>query len=589
MKSGRQYLGLMFSLGLSGLAVSEPEHWSLGPLATEKIPSGKEEGWAKTPVDRFILAKLEENGLSAQSEADRHSLIRRATLGLTGLPATVEEIAKFVSDESPDAFENLLTRLLASPHYGERWGRHWLDVVRFGESNGVLTVNEDKVRADAWRFRDAVIHALNNDLPFDRFVRYQLSGPIEAESRREDYKALQQFIHLGTRLQNNADPNDKQFHRLDDMVSTTGTAFLGLTFGCARCHDHPVDPMSTEEYYQFTAFFFDQFKEEPKASAKKIALQIKEPRILLKGSWSTPGKAVDPGFLKVLMKREGRHWRSESRSELQALGDWLTDVPSGAGALLARVIVNRLWHHHFGQGLVKTPNDFGKLGAPPSHPELLDYLAGQLIAGGWRLKPMHRLIMASAVYRQAGTTDVSAIQIDADNALLWHRRPIRLEAEAIRDQMLSVSGVLRPEMYGPSIPIGDFRKEVQDDQKSWRRSIYLQVHRSARHPTLSLFDPPDTERSVGARSTGASPGGALFALNAPLGWVLAERFAERVTREAGENSESQIQHAYLLLLSRPPTQREVAIGLELLAAGGERALVDYAHVLMGLNEFIYVN
>ena len=571
------------------LASAEPELWSLGPLVSGEAPEVKNEDWVKTSVDRFILAKLDTHHLSPQAEADRYTLIRRATVGLTGLPPTVEEIEQFVSNKSPEAYEELVTRLLASPHYGERWGRHWLDVVRFGESDGVLTVNEDKVRKDAWRFRDSVIHALNNDLPFDRFVRYQISGPDGAEAKGGDYDALRQFIHLGTRLQNNSDPNDKQFHRLDDMVSTTGTAFLGLTFGCARCHDHPVDPMSTEEYYQFTAFFFDQFKEAPKASAKKIALAITEPRVLIKGSWSTPGKAVDPGFLKVLMKKGGKHWRVESRSELEALGYWMTDENHGAGQLLARVIVNRLWHHHFGRGLVKTSNDFGKLGSLPSHPRLLDHLARQFIAGGWKLKPIHRLIMSSAVYRQSGTTDTAPLQIDAENALLWHRRPQRLESEAIRDHLLSVAGVLGNEMYGPSISIGDFKKEVQDDPRSWRRSIYLQVHRSAKHPTLSLFDPPDTERSVGARSTGAAPEGALFALNAPLGWTLAEKFAERVKREVGEDSAKRVHRAYLLLLSRPPFPEERAIGLEFLAMGGEGTLVEYSHLLLGLNEFIYVN
>lgn len=574
-----------------GLAAAQSELWSLGPLASGGAPEVKMESWVKTALDRFVLAKLDTHGLSPQPEADRYALVRRATVGLTGLPPTVAEIERFVSDRSPKAYGDLVARLLGSPHYGERWGRHWLDVVRFGESDGVLTVNEDRVRKEAWRFRDAVIHALNDDLPFDRFVRYQISGADDGEAKEAEYKALRQFIHLGTRLQKNSDPNDKQFHRLDDMVSTTGTAFLGLTFGCARCHDHPVDPMSTEEYYQFTAFFFDQFTEEPKASAKKIPLHITEPRVLIKGSWSTPGKAVDPGFLRVLMRKKDSHWRVKSRSELDALGHWLTDEDDGAGRLLARVIVNRLWHHHFGQGLVKTPNDFGRLGSPPSHPKLLDHLARQLIAGGWKLKPIHELIMRSAVYRQAGSTDTAPLQIDADNALLWHRRPQRLEAEAIRDHLLSVAGVLREERYGPSIPIGNYKKGVQDVPRSWRRSIYLQVHRSVKHPTLSLFDAPDSGRSVGARSTGTAPEGALFALNAPLGWELSERFAERVVREAGADPKKQIQRAYLLLLARPPSEEELAIGLEVLApgAGGERALIDYAHVLLGLNEFIYVN
>ena len=266
-----------------------------------------------------------------------------------------------------------MDRLLASPHYGERWGRHWLDVARFGESDGILAVYDDRPRKNAWRYRDSVIRAFNADLPFDHFVSYQLCGP--PNDKQADYQDLRQFVHLGTRLQNNENPNDRQFHRLDDMVSTTGSAFLGLTFGCARCHDHPVDPMSTEEYYQFTAIFFDQFQEKPEASAKNVPLEITEPRVLKKGSWTSPGSRVEPGFLKVLMGKPAGHWRRDGVGELTALATWLTDSESGAGMQAARVIVNRLWHHHFGRGLVSTPNDFGALGSAPTHPKTIG-LAG---------------------------------------------------------------------------------------------------------------------------------------------------------------------------------------------------------------------
>nr|NIP96925.1 DUF1553 domain-containing protein [Akkermansiaceae bacterium] len=327
----------------------------------------------------------------------------------------------------------------------------------------------------------------------------------------------------------------------------------------------------------------------PKASAKRIPLAITEPRLLLKGSWANPGDPVDPAFLEVLMKKPAGHWFSEEGTNLEALAAWITDPRDGAGALLARVIVNRLWHHHFGRGLVSTPNDFGALGSEPTHPELLDWLAAQLIENGWRLKPIHRLIMTSAVYRQAGATDPAPLARDADNSWLWHRRPERLEAEAIRDRLLSVAGVLRPEMFGPSIPIGNYKEEVRDEPKSWRRSIYLQAHRTARHPTLSLFDPPDTERSVGSRSTSAAPEGALFALNAPLVWNLAEHFAERVELEAGPDPARQIERAHLLALSRPPTEQELQIGLSQLSEKDPRSLVDYCHLILGLNEFVYVH
>ena len=563
----------------AALGAAEPNLWSLERLQKPAAPAVGE--WGRTPVDGFITAKLQAANLSPQPEADRHTLIRRLTLGLTGLPPTVAEMEQFVRDTKPGAYERLVDRLLAKPAFGERWGRHWLDVVRFGESSGQLTVDADKPRANAWRFRDAVIRALNEDVPFDQFVRFHF---VPEEKNKE----LGQFIHLGTRLQDNANPNDKQFHRLDDMVATTGVAFLGISFGCARCHDHPVDPMSTEEYYQLTAMFWDQVKETPKAKRKMIPLEIKEPRVLGKGSWRSPKQTVRPGFLKVLNRKEDAEWLY-GKNELAALGNWLTDPEQGAGELLARVIVNRLWHHHFGQGLVRTPNDFGNLGTRPTHPQLLDYLARRLIEGGWRLKPIHRLMVTSAVYRQAGTVDIAPLKVDAENTLLWHWRPNRLEAEAIRDSLLAAAGVLNPDLYGPSISIGHARQQVRDEPKSWRRSIYLQAHRSAKHPTLSLFDPPDYSQSVGARTTGATPNGALFALNAPLVWDLAGHLAKRVQSEAGEEPAAQVKRLYRLTLSRPPRAEELKIGLQLLSAETPEVLRHYCHLILGLNEMIYVN
>ena len=572
----------LFCLALPSWAEEEPKLWSLSRLASTAEPQPKIGSPGHTPVDSFILAKLAAKGLTLQPEADRYTLIRRVTLGLTGLPPTVDDIKGFIADDAAKAYERLVDRLLEKTAYGERWGRHWLDVVRFGESSGQLTVNDDKPRSNAWRFRDAVIRALNEDLPFDQFVRFHFVPDSK-------HKELGQFIHLGTRLQNNSNPNDKQFHRLDDMVATTGTAFLGISFGCARCHDHPVDPMSTEEYYQLTATFWDQVKEAPKASRKSIPLEIKEPRVLRQGNWRMPRQGVKPRFLRVLSRKEHSHWRGSAKSELAALAAWLTDTEHGAGELLARVIVNRLWHHHFGQGLVKTPNDFGNLGEPPSHSLLLDYLARQLIDGEWRLKQMHRLILMSAVYRQSGSTDTAPMKVDADNRLLWHWLPNRLEAEAIRDTLLATAGVLKTQMYGPSISIGHARKEVQDAPNSWRRSIYLQAHRSAKHPTLSLFDPPDYSQSVGIRTTGATPNGALFAMNAPLVWDLAGHLAKRVRSEAADDAIAQVNYLYLLVLSRPPHSEELEIGRKFLVDENPDTLRRYCHLVLGLSELIYVN
>lgn len=595
MFPGRPLLRVALACIASGLtaAAEKPEssHWSLQPLRTVKVPQSTDP-WARNEIDHFILRKLNDHQLWPQPEADRFTLIRRLHTSLTGLPPAAKDAEQFAASEDPASYHQLVAKLLASPHYGERWARHWLDVVRFGESDGILTVNEDRIRDDAWKFRDAVIHAFNEDLPFDQFVRLHLGGPSTQEPKFfvETFRHLHQFLHLGTRLQNNSDPNDKQWHRLDDMVATTGTAFLGLSTGCARCHDHPVDPMGTEEYYQLAAVFFDQVKEQPKASRKHIPLAITKPQVLKAGSWRTPGEAVEPGYLKVLMEKPASHWKPEGEEnpKLKALAAWITDPEDGSGQLLARVIVNRLWHHHFGRGLVSTPNDFGSLGTPPSHPEMLDWLAGKLIENGWRLKPIHQLILTSAAYRQAGSRDPAPLAKDVDNVWLWQFRTRRLEAEAIRDHLLSVAGVLRTDLFGKSISIGNYKEQVQDEPKSWRRSLYLQAHRSAKHPTLSIFDLPNSERSIGVRSNGVSPDGALFALNAPLVWQLAEHFAKRLVEEAGDDPAAQIKQAYLLAFSRPPTPEETALGRNLLDSGEERALVAYCHLLFGVNEFIFI-
>jgi hypothetical protein len=564
---------------------AEQLHWSLSPIKSVAV-NDSEDPWIKNPVDHFVLAKLKKNNLKPQPEADRYTLMRRLHAGLTGILPTIKEINAFINNASTDAYTELVDDLLTDPHYGERWARHWLDVARYGESNGILTVNEDRIRNDAWKYRDSVINAFNNDLPFDLFVQYQLnprSNNISAE-----YRELRQFIHLGTRLQNNADPNDRQFHRLNDMVSTTGSAFLGFTFGCARCHDHPVDPMSTEEYYQFTALFFDQFNENPIASSKKIPLRITEPKVLINGDWKSPGKSVSPGFLKVLMQKSANHWLSES-NKMEGLGNWITDTVNGSGQLLARVIVNRLWHHHFGQGLVKTPNDFGKIGSEPTHPELLDWLSAELIKNNCKLSHIHKLILTSATYTQKNSSSSEYLNVDSDNKLLWHRKPQRLEAEIIRDRLLDVAGVLKKQMHGKSTPVGDYKKALPDLENSWRRSIYLQAHRSVHHPTLSLFNYPDTSASVGSRSTSTGESSTLFSLNSKFLWTLSKHFAERIKKESTQDPKDRIKKAYMIALSRLPNEEEITIGMSILNGQDDAKLTNFCHLIFGLNEFIYIH
>ncbi|MDE2665559.1 MAG: PSD1 and planctomycete cytochrome C domain-containing protein [Acidobacteriota bacterium] len=594
-------------------------HWAFRPLRPVDPPqvsaaTPEESAWTDSPIDRFVLAKLHEKQFRPAREADRARLIRRAYFDLIGLPPAPDEVEAFVRDSSAEPFRQLVDRLLASPHYGERWGRHWLDVARFGESLGAHE-GDNAVREDAYRYRDAVIRAFNDDLPYNDFVRYQVAGaPSGSPAGRRD---LGRFVQIGTNLSRNDNPNDRKFHRLDDMVSTTGQAFLALTVGCARCHDHKVDPITAEEYYQLTAVFFDEVEVKPNAGGKHVALELPTPHLLAGGSWASPIKPVKPGFLRVLMRdgRSAKDWRPRPEaadgpepqlegSKLRMLANWLTDVEQGAGALLARVIVNRLWQHHFGRGIVSTPNDFGRLGTEPTHPALLDWLASKLIQEGWRFKPIHRLMMNSAVYRQAAGTELAQARHDAYNEYLWHRRPLRMEAEVIRDHLLSVSGALRTNMYGPSTSIGSREEPFKDTPDTWRRSVYLMSPRFILHPVLKIFDLPDNTQSVGLRDVGTTPISTAFMLNAPFVWEQAKRFAQRVRDRVGGDPGRQIESAYRMALSRPPTVEEREIGLSFLGrrradsleAGKEPGsldaqspLVEYCHAVMSLNEFIYVH
>ena len=385
------------------------KHWAFQPLSNPLPPRLPNDNWSRNEIDRFVWAKLVSKKLKPSPAADRRTFIRRANFAVLGLPPTPQQVKEFIAQSSDSAHEALIDDLLKQPQYGERWARHWLDVAQFGESEG-SNPEEDRIRRNAYKFRDAVIKSLNEDMSYNEFVAYQLSGrgiennsPLAAD--------LSQFVDLGTRLQRNTHPNDKKFHILDDMVATMGNAFLGVTIGCARCHDHKIDPISSEEYYRLTAVFFDRANVSDKVGANNIPT-ISEPHVLGGGSWQRPLKKVDPGFVEVLMRNNYRseHWlesdkENDSKSNKlpprESLAHWITDVEKGAGALLSRVIVNRIWQHHFGRGLVTTPNDFGNLGARPSHPELLDWLATELIRQDWKLKSIHRLILTSATFRQA--------------------------------------------------------------------------------------------------------------------------------------------------------------------------------------------
>lgn len=629
---------------------SRRDFWSFQPLREVAPPAVGESDWVQTDIDRFLLAAMQERGITPNEPTSRRKLIRRATFDLTGLPPTREEVEAFVNDPDPRAFEAVIDRLLESPHYGERWGRHWLDVARFAESHGF---EQDYDRPHAYHFRDFVIRALNADMPFDQFVRWQLAGDRLEPDEPLAWMATG-FLGAGvfpTQL-TEKEFEPARYDELDDMVATTGTAMLGLTIGCARCHDHKFDPIPAADYYRLIATFTTAIRgnveldldpadgKEELTSVMVVSEGIKpiphhadgrgfphfypETYFLHRGDTQQKQGLAKPGFLQVLTSARSRPDTSEGSAPTDAcdgvdgeagagggesdagtgaaphprveLADWITDVDGGAGDLLARVIVNRLWQHHFGRGIVATPNDFGFQGTRPTHPELLDWLAAQLIADGWRLKPLHKRMMTSAAYLQSSRDEPASAAIDPDNQWFWKYEPQRLEAEIIRDAMLALSGRLDRTQFGP----GSLDEGMQ------RRSIYFMIKRSKLVPMMQIFDAPEPLVGVGRRPSTTIAPQALMFMNNPHVRDYARAFAERVLGEtppttAPEWQAAAVDHAYAMSLSRPPTEAELRDGVQFLnsqarsyKADGQadataRALTDFCQVLMSLNEFVYVD
>ena len=598
---------------------AERNFWAFRPLAKVAVPPVKGADWVRTPIDRFVLAKLQERGLAPNPQADRRGLIRRLSFDLIGLPPTPAEVDAFVADPAPDAYERLVDRLLASPRYGERWARHWMDVARFAESHGY---EQDYDRPFAYHYRDFLIAALNRDMPYDEFVRWQLAGDELAPDDREAMAATG-FLGAGafpTQL-TEAEFESARYDELSDMTSTTGSAFLGLSVGCARCHDHKFDPIPAEDYYRLAATFSTTIRSEvdlpprPGAAPGKVQVTAEgfphtshhaddrgfphfypKTFVLNRGDVNQKKREAPAGFLRVLMRdgKDASDWRVEPPSNWTrtsfrraALASWITDADHGAGHLAARVAVNRLWQHHFGRGIVATPNDFGSQGERPTHPELLDWLAGELIRQGWRLKPLHKLIVTSAAYMQDGRYDEARASIDRENVNLWRQAPRRLEAEPIRDAMLEVSGLLDPQAFGPGTL----------DEGMRRRSVYFFIKRSQLIPTMMLFDWPEHLVSIGNRGTTTTASQALMFMNSPLGRRAAEGFAARV---AGADRAEAIRHGYRLAFGREPTADEARAAADFLDGQGSAyqraakpepgrlAFVDFCQALMGASEFIYI-
>jgi hypothetical protein len=688
------------------------QHWSFRPLSRAEPPRVRNTSWPKNSIDRFILAAIEAKDLSPVPVAAKEKLIRRLYFTVAGLPPGPDDIRAFENDRSPEAYQRLVDRLLDSPRFGERWARHWLDIARYADSEGY---NRDADRPLLYKYRDFVIRAMNDDMPFDQFVRWQIAGD-EYEPDNPDALVATGFIASGPReypMVTDTEENKLQYiyDELDDMVSTTSQAMLGLTVGCARCHDHKFDPLPTRDYYSLTAAFrnfhrqdtyvsrahreWEQWLASKRAALReekiqtagiddegaKIALRApleknnsgqvffykkydaklqfteeefqawltpedreeqgrlmravakaelkfgKEPPkafaivdsraepvdsfLLGRGSVTNKKEKIGFGFLTVLMRgREPEQYRQavlnpDVRSTFQrsAIAEWLVDVEHGAGALLARVIVNRLWQHHFGEGLVRTPNDFGVQGDTPSHPELLDWLANELVRSGWRLKAIHRLILNSAVYQLSAHHDANIVRVDPDNRLLARRRPFRLEAEALRDSILAVSGALNYDMYGPAvrpyIPAeatltrskDKWPKDVVEGPNTWRRTIYVFAKRSVRYPWLETFDAPDGVTSCGRRVPTTVPTQALNLLNDPFVRQQARHFAARVTADASPGSSAEkVRRAYQLAFGRTPKSSELDRALTFLnQADPGAALVDFCHALFTSNEFMYID
>lgn len=599
-------------------SAEERAFWSFRPLEATPPPAVRNLAWCHNAVDRFILSQLEQQGLAPNDRADRRTLLRRAHFSLLGLPPQPEEIEAFRGEGPPSAWNDRVDRLLASPRYGERWARHWMDVARFAESGGF---EHDDDRPNAYHYRDFLVAAFNDDLPFDRFVRWQLAGD---ELAPEDPLALMATGFLGAGVfpsqLTEAEFESARYDELDDMVTTTGVAFLGLSIGCARCHDHKYDPIPSRDYYRLATAFTTAIRGEittradwQQADHKVLVTSEGLPRLkhhadgrgfphfykqtyyLSRGDVQQKQGVADVGFLQVLVapQTDEARWRraapvgwTRTSFRRASLAGWLTDVERGAGRLVARVIVNRLWHYHFGRGLVETTNDFGRQGERPSHPGLLDWLASELIRGGWRLKPIHRLMLTSSVYCQDGEVDPARQQRDLENRLWWHRPRQRLEAEAIRDALLSVSDRLDPTMFGKG----------SLDEAVARRSVYLTVKRSRLAPTMMLFDWPEHLVSIGRRSKTTTASQALAFMNSPVGRGYARALEARLPA-----ARDTFGYAWQLALGRDPRTDEremIAVFLrrqeQIYRRAGRTdaartARVDLCQALLGMNEFIYID
>jgi hypothetical protein len=639
--------------------------WAFQPVRPVTPPAAEDVGMVDSAIDGFLREGLNRHGLHPSFSADKRTLLRRATFDLTGLPPTPEQVQAFLQNESPEAFARVVDRLLASPAYGERWARHWLDVVRYADYHDgdpkARTASCDPL--NAWRYRDWVVASFNRDLPFDQFIVHQIAGDLLPSPDGQEYYAdglvATTFLSNGSWDRGDADKEKMVSDMVDDHIDTIGKAFMGLTLGCARCHNHKFDPISQADYYGLAGVFYsthilkdigtkggeytlnrvplapksyvakreEQVRRLNELAAKITELDKKSPRppeleaartrlvqerdrlqrellpeppVAEAAQEGGQEKGLFPKIQDVPIHIRGSYTRLGAvvprRLPLFFAGDRQAPIRKGSGRLevarwvasrdnplTARVIVNRVWQAHFGAGLVRTPNNFGMLSEPPSHPALLDWLAARFVEDGWSLKKLHRRIMLTAAYQQTSTVSRAVLAQDSDNRWLGRFLARRLEAEAIRDAMLFVAGRLDPAPGGPAAA----------DLNTARRSLYVQTARWDRGSFAILFDAANPDASVERRDVSTVAPQALFLLNHDFVRTQADRLAARLAREAPADETGRLQYAYQLLFARSASPEEVAIGRDFLARAGqpgaESAWRDLAHVLLCSNEFIYVD
>lgn len=691
----------------------ERKYWALVKPVRRPVPAVANAAWSRNAVDAFLWSAMTARGLSPAPPADRRRLVRRAYLDVLGLPPTPAEIEAFVNDRAPDAWPRLVNRLLASPHYGERWARHWMDLARYADSGGF---EFDVDRPEMYRYRDYLINAFNTDKPYDQFVREQIAGD-ELDHPSDATLIATGFLRLGP------EGGGNRQDALDDLVATTSLTFIGMTVSCARCHNHKFDPIPQKDYYRMQAVFFPtRGVEHPLAPSHEVAandaerqrvdalikplqakkLEIEKPyhdQIVarevaklpeyLQIAWRTPeGERTEGQRLNVvqieetlkvgslrnlvqedhvvrLMPDEVKAKHAQVKAEMRALeatrpprlpsaraigerartpepsyflhrgspdapgslmtpgvlsaataDDWNFPSPPATARsswrrrgfaewlvhrdnpLTARVMVNRLWQHHFGEGLVRTPSNFGRMGEPPSHPALLDWLAVEFIDQGWSLKAMHRLMLTSQAYQMSSNDLAANVAIDPGNRFVWRMPRLRLDAETVRDAVLATAGTLQRTVGGPAIfPYIDpdlFEKSSRRDWKglpdsdpaTWRRGLYVFSKRSIRYPMFEAFDQPNLVNSTDRRNRTTIAPQALILMNNPMVLFQAGKFAERVRAEAGANAGRQVDRAFTLALGRAPDDAERARALAFIGESSS-GLEEFCHVLFNLNEFIY--